>query len=106
MRTTATSFARSGDRAGQTWRTSAPVPWSTTCIVWRERVHGHPAADRALAAYGPHDAELLEVLIPALGVFLAAWTIVIARRRPSAAAVAYLDQRLGYVRNLAQTGDA
>ena len=59
----------------------------------RERVHGHPPAGEALDAYGPYDAELMEKLMPALGVFLAAWAIAIARRHPSPVAKAYVHER-------------
>lgn len=77
-----------------------PIEYDLACLVWRERVHGHPAAGEALAAYGPYDAGLMETLMPALGVFLTAWAIAIARRRPSPVAKAYVHERLNYVRGL------
>lgn len=80
---------------------AGPVEYDLACLVWRERVHRHPAATDALASYGPYDAALIETLLPALGVFLTVWAIVIARRRPSAVAKAYVDERLRYVRDLA-----
>jgi thiamine kinase-like enzyme len=79
---------------------AGPVEYDLACLVWRERVHGHASAKDTLAAYGPHDAELIETLMPALGVFLATWAIAIARRRPSPVAEAYANERLSYVRNL------
>ena len=79
---------------------AGPVEYDLACLVWRERVHGHPAAGDALASYGRYDAELIETLLPALGLFLTVWAIAIARRRPSPAAAAYVDERLRYVRDL------
>lgn len=79
---------------------AGPVEYDLACLVWRERVHGHPAAGAALASYGPYDPDLIEALLPALGVFLTVWAIVIARRRPSPVVEAYVDERLRYVRDL------
>jgi len=76
---------------------AGPIEYDLACTVWRERVHRDTASKRVLAGYGEHDPELLEALLPTLGVFLAAWTIVIARRNPSPRALALLRERIAYV---------
>lgn len=80
---------------------AGPPEYDVACLAWRERVHGMPVGE-ALAGYGPYDAGLVEALMPALGVFLAAWTIVIVRRRPSLASAKYGEERLRYVHELAR----
>ena len=80
---------------------AGPREYDVACLAWRERVHGNPVG-QALAGYGPYDTDLVEALMPALGVFLAAWTIVIVRRRPSLASARYGQERLRYVHELAR----
>ncbi len=52
--------------------------------------------DEALTAYGDHDAELVQKLIPVHALFLAAWTCALAERVP--AARPFAQERLGWVR--------
>lgn len=79
---------------------AGPVEYDIACLLWRERVHGANVS-AAVTAYGAYDDELAHALFPILGVFLTAWTIVIARRRPSLAVAPYVEHRLRYVRELA-----
>ena len=37
-----------------------PVEYDLACLEWRKRVHGWDGGEGALAAYGPHDAQLVE----------------------------------------------
>jgi len=55
------------------------VEYDLACLQWRS----DPGTDEALAAYGDYDVQTLEAVTPLLALFLASWTIVVARRSPS-----------------------
>ena len=55
-----------------------PVEYDLAGIAWR----GDEGTDEALAAYGEHSAERLELVTPYLALFLAAWTLDLAGRHP------------------------
>jgi Phosphotransferase enzyme family len=57
-----------------------PVEYDLAAIAWR----GTEGTKEALAAYGPYDEEELRRVTPYLAVFLAAWTLDLAERHPSA----------------------
>jgi Phosphotransferase enzyme family len=59
---------------------SGPVEYDLACMLWRERVHGWNGGGDALAAYGPHDAALVEELMPVLAAFLVPWNVRIVQR--------------------------
>lgn len=69
---------------------SGPVEWDLACIAWRQA----PGTSEAIAAYGAHDADLVEAAFPFLALFLAAWTVVVAERRPTEAALAEARRRI------------
>jgi len=50
-----------------------PVEYDLACMAWRTKVHGWDGGPDALSAYGPHDAELVEELMPVLAAFLVPW---------------------------------
>lgn len=50
-----------------------PVEYDLASMAWRTQVHGWGDGEGALAAYGPHDAELVQALMPALAAFLVPW---------------------------------
>lgn len=76
-----------------------PIEYDLACLVYREQVESGPPVSGTLAAYGTHDADLVERLLPVLGVFLTTWTIAIARRRPTLAA-AFVPNRVEHLREL------
>jgi hypothetical protein len=90
-------------RAGPLWSDlenacAGPIEYDLAALAWRG-VEGTP---EALAAYGAHDAELVERVTPFLALFLTAWTIPIVerdRRSPEGWAVAELRRRLDWVRD-------
>jgi hypothetical protein len=55
-----------------------PVEYDLSGIAWRAM----DGTDHALAAYGPHDRERLQQVTPFLALFLAAWTLDLAKRHP------------------------
>ena len=65
---------------------SGPVEYDLASLMWR----GMPGSEEALTAYGAHDPALVEAAQPALTLFLAAWTLVVASRvaTPDALAMA------------------
>jgi thiamine kinase-like enzyme len=69
---------------------SGPIEYDLACIAWR----GGPSTDAILAAYGNYDEAAVERLEPYLALFLAAWTIVIAERRPFEGSVAEARRRI------------
>lgn len=69
-----------------------PVEYDLAGIAWR----GDEGTDEALAAYGAHNAERVELVTPYLALFLAAWTLDLAERHPRIRPVA--DERLAWVR--------
>lgn len=74
-----------------------PVEYDLACLLWRTRVHGAADADASLAAYGPHDAELVEELLPVLAAFLVPWNVLIAQRS-GIVDDRYLRERLEYLK--------
>jgi hypothetical protein len=70
-----------------------PVEYDLACMAWRTRVHGWEGGPDALAAYGPHDAELVEELMPVLAAFLVPWNVqMIEGTNP------FLQQRIDYLK--------
>jgi hypothetical protein len=67
-----------------------PIEYDLACLLWR----GAPGTAEAVLAYGSFDADLAASLEPFLAVFLAAWTIVVVERDPSAGARAELRRRI------------
>ena len=67
-----------------------PVEWDIACITWRDA----PGTAEALAAYGPYDEEVASAVMPALMLFLAAWTIVVAERQPTPGGVGEARRRV------------
>lgn len=70
-----------------------PVEYDLACMAWRTKVHGWDGGPEALAAYGPHDAELVEELMPALAAFLVPWNVqMVPAGNPM------LQQRIDYLK--------
>jgi hypothetical protein len=71
---------------------SGPAELDLACLAWRDA----PGTTAALQAYGAHDSEVVEAVTPYLCLFLAVWTVVIARRVRSETAVAEARRRIAY----------
>jgi Ser/Thr protein kinase RdoA (MazF antagonist) len=69
---------------------SGPVEYDLASLMWRAM----PGSEEALAAYGAHDPGLVEAAQPALTLFLAAWTMVVVARAPSADLIAEACRRV------------
>jgi len=76
---------REYDLAGLLWMTSAAP----------ERP---PVAPDVIAGYGAHDPEVLELMLPAYGLFNATWTVELVRRLPSARGLEVREHRVGWWR--------
>jgi aminoglycoside phosphotransferase (APT) family kinase protein len=59
---------------------SGPVEYDLACLAWRTKVHGWHDCGPALAAYGDHDPQLVEELMPVLAAFLVPWNTRVALR--------------------------
>lgn len=57
-----------------------PVEYDLACLALRERVHGWNGGRDAVAAYGTHDARLVEELMPVAVAFLVPWNAKIVER--------------------------
>jgi hypothetical protein len=74
-----------------------PREYDLAALVLRDRSEGPQAEAReALAAYGPHDAELLEHCLLSYGAWIAASFLVVAARRPETAP--FLERLLQFLR--------
>ncbi|PWU16882.1 MAG: hypothetical protein C5B48_16705 [Candidatus Rokuibacteriota bacterium] len=69
---------------------TGPVEYDLACLSWR----GAPGTDRALAAYGDFDGGTLDRMAPHLALFLAAWTVILVERVPSAGGRAEARRRV------------
>jgi Phosphotransferase enzyme family len=69
---------------------AGPVEWDLACMTWRNA----PGTPDAIAAYGEHDPALVAAAEPFLALFLAAWTILVVERRPTAAGLAEARRRV------------
>jgi Ser/Thr protein kinase RdoA (MazF antagonist) len=80
-----------------------PPEYDLAALVMRDRVEerGEPAAREALAAYGPHDADLLNELLPIYAAWIYASFLLALPRRPERAAV--LQEGLDWLRQTAHT---
>jgi hypothetical protein len=76
------------------------LEYDRACLHWRDS----PGTDEALGAYGSFDSKVIEELTPLLVLFLAAWTILVAKRVPSpggdAEARRRVDCALAYAREM------
>jgi Ser/Thr protein kinase RdoA (MazF antagonist) len=70
-----------------------PVEYDLASLLFRTRVHGWPAGAEAVAAYGAHDAALVEELLPVVAAFLVPWNATLA-----AADDPMLQQRIDYLK--------
>jgi hypothetical protein len=70
-----------------------PVEYDLACLAWRKKVHGWDGGEGALEAYGRHDAELVEALMPVLAAFLVPWNVKMAPADDP-----YVQQRIDYLR--------
>jgi aminoglycoside phosphotransferase (APT) family kinase protein len=71
-----------------------PVEYDLACLAWRTKVHGWDGGPEALAAYGPHDAELVEELMPVLAAFLVPWNVTMFAGETNP----ILQQRVDYLK--------
>lgn len=74
-----------------------PREYDLAALVHRLRIHGgddRPAI--ALAAYGQHDAELLEIALPVYAAWIAASWLTVLPRRPELAPA--LERQLAFLR--------
>jgi len=72
-----------------------PVEYDLACAVWRTRVHGWDGGADVPAGYGPHDAQLVDELLPVLAAFLVPWN---ARMAPGSQ---LLRERIDFLRSFA-----
>jgi hypothetical protein len=71
--------------------------YDLAALVLRDRTHGGDVAARAaLGAYGNHDGELVEELVPVYAAWIYASFLLALPRRPGLAAV--LEERLAWLR--------
>jgi Ser/Thr protein kinase RdoA (MazF antagonist) len=92
-----------GTSAGPLWHDfetacRGPVEYDLAALVHRERIHG--GDDRpsiALAAYGEHDADLLEAALPVYAAWIAASWLVALQWRPADLAER-VERQLAYLR--------
>jgi len=74
-----------------------PREYDLAALVLRDRSQGRDAAARAaLAAYGPHDGQLLEQALPVYAAWIAASFMAAVDRRPEAARL--LERQLRFLR--------
>jgi hypothetical protein len=91
-----------GSPAGPLWHDfetacRGPREYDLAALTLRERVHGdNPRSREALAAYGAHDAALVDAVLPAYLVWVTASMLVALPRRPDLREV--LDARLAWLR--------
>jgi Phosphotransferase enzyme family len=89
-------------REGQYWHDlesacHGPREYDLAALMLRDRARGDdPAARAALAAYGPHDADLLDALVPVYAAWVYSSFLVALPRRPELAPV--LAERLRWLR--------
>jgi hypothetical protein len=75
-----------------------PREYDLAALVLRDRSRGgYAPAREALAAYGPHDADLLDALVPVYAAWVYASFLVSLPRRPELGA--RLEERLVWLRN-------
>jgi hypothetical protein len=75
----------------------APREYDLAALVSRDRVFGdQPEAREALAAYGAHDGELLDAVLPIYIAWIAASMLTALPRRPSLKEA--VDGRLAWLR--------
>jgi hypothetical protein len=70
-----------------------PIEYDLACLAWRRQVHGWDGGDGAVEAYGDHDEQLVEALMPVLAAFLVPWNAKMASADDE-----YLRQRVDYLR--------
>lgn len=75
-----------------------PLEYDLACLAWRKRVHGRGDYEEAVAAYGEHDAALVEALQPVLAAFLCVWNADIVQRSGEPEAHPFLRERIDYLR--------
>ncbi|HEV2591471.1 MAG TPA: phosphotransferase [Gaiellaceae bacterium] len=73
-----------------------PLEYDLACLEWRKRIHGWDGGDGALEAYGDHDAELVDALLPVLAAFLVPWNAKMAEGDDP-----YLRERIAYLKTFA-----
>ena len=94
-------------RAGPLWHDfesacRAPREYDLAALVLRDRSRGgDPSARAALAAYGDHDADLLDALVPVYAAWVYASFLLAVPRRPELAPI--LRERLLWLRRAART---
>lgn len=73
-----------------------PREYDLAALVEGDRSGDDPRARTALAAYGPHDADLLDALVPVYAAWVYASFLLALPRRPELALI--LDDRLRWLR--------
>ena len=78
----------------------APPEYDLAAMVWMDVTlpERPPAAPEVLAGYGEYDADVLELMLPAYGIFNAVWTVELVRRMPSPRALEIRDRRVAWWR--------
>lgn len=79
----------------------APAEYDLAGMLWFDisRPEQPPVAPEIIAAYGDHDPEVLELMLPAYGLFNASWTVELVRRLPpSPRGLEIRDLRVGWWR--------
>jgi Phosphotransferase enzyme family len=78
-----------------------PREYDLAALALHDHTHGDPTWREALAAYGDHDAELLEALVPVYAAWVFTSMLTALPRRPELGPM--LDERLGWLRRYVAT---
>ena len=73
-----------------------PREYDLAALALHDLTHGDPSSREALAAYGEHDAELLEALVPEYAAWVFTSMLTALPRRPELGPM--LDERLRWLR--------
>jgi Phosphotransferase enzyme family len=78
-----------------------PREYDLAALALHDLTHGDPSSRKALAAYGEHDAELLEALVPVYAAWVFTSMLTALPRRPELGPM--LDERLRWLRRYVDT---
>jgi len=78
----------------------APPEYDLASMLWMDvsLPERAPIAPAVIAGYGDHDRDVLELMLPAYGIFNAAWTVELVRRMPSPRGLEVREHRVGWWR--------
>ena len=80
---------------------SGPREYDLAALALHDHTHGDPSWHNALGAYGDHDPELLEALVPVYAAWVFTSMLTALPRRPELGPM--LDERLSWLRRYVHT---